>query len=358
MKLTHSESMNYEKRIELLGRLGDWLLDALEASDPSLEAVIEQAFFENKWFTADNQKAALRAIAVEFLDREKLQNWSSKRPGLARNGFSEKSVGIVMAGNLPLVGFHDWLSVFVAGHRALVKLSEKDRLLLPFLLQKMGELGGFEALAETVFVDRLTGFDAVIATGSNNARRYFEQYFSKKPNVLRGSRHSVAVLDGSETFADLLALGSDIFSFFGLGCRNVSMILVPRGYDFDQFMEATHEFRELANHDKWRNNFDYNTTLFLLNKIKFLQNGCLLLREDPTIEARIACCHADFYADEADLAEKLARLGDQIQCVVSKKPLAGRPFLPFGKAQSPRLEDWADGSDVLAFLSKNLAAQV
>ncbi len=346
--------MDYEKRIELLGRLGDWILAALEEKDESLEAIMRRSFFENKWFTEDNQKQALRAIAVEFLDRKKLLDWSEKRAGIVQKGFSEKSVGIVMAGNLPLVGFQDWLAVFVAGHRSLVKLSEKDRLLLPFLISKMRDLGGFEAASETVFVERLSDFDAVVATGSNNTRRYFEQYFSKKPNVIRGNRNSVAVLDGSENFADYLALGHDIFSYFGLGCRNVSKIFAPRGHDFDLFMEATHEFRELANHDKWRNNFDYNTTLFLLNKINFLQNGCLLLREDPSIQARIACVHFEFFENEADLSEKLAAHRDEIQCLVSKKKVAGFAHFPFGKAQQPALDDWPDGVDVLDFLSKNL----
>lgn len=338
--------MLLNERIAVLALLGDYLKND---HDEALEAVIEQSFQENKWFTPANQKAALSAIATQMLDKKKLTEWANYY-SIADNDYPTKTVGIVMAGNLPLVGFFDWLCVFVSGQKAAVKLSEKDKRLLPFLVKKLGEWH-FETWIYTQFVERLTDFQAVIATGSNNTGRYFEQYFASVPHLIRGNRNSVAVLDGSETRADLDALGLDIFSFFGLGCRNVSKILVPVGYDFNPFMEATHEFNDLANHDKWRNNFDYNTTLFLLNRMPYLNNGCLVIREDPSMQSRISCVHYEFYENSEKLIETLEKSRTEIQCVVSKNELPGFKKIGFGETQKPGLSDYPDEVDVMAFLN-------
>ncbi|MEQ1745748.1 MAG: acyl-CoA reductase [Saprospiraceae bacterium] len=342
--------MTRNERLDLLAELGEYLL---AEPDADLQAVIAKSYWENRWFTEDNVRSALQAIARTFLDREKLYDWTA-RYDLPDTLHPEKTVALVLAGNIPLVGFHDWLCVFVAGQRAKIKLSEKDKLLLPFLVKKMGDRA-FESWEYTEFVsegDRLTGFDAVIATGSNNTARYFEQYFGKYPHIIRRNRNAVAVLTGYESAADLHALGRDIFTYFGLGCRNVSKIYVPHGYQFDTLLEALHEYREVIHHDKYKNNFDYNFTLYILNNQPHRNNGCLLLREDAALQARIASVHYEYYDDLQDIDRLLAPKKDEIQCVVSRVRLRDFEALPFGKSQEPELGDYADGVDVLAFLKE------
>jgi hypothetical protein len=341
--------LTQHERLDLLAELGDYLF---AEPDAELQQVIQQAYSENRWFTESNIRMALQAIARAFLDREKLTNWAARYP-LSDKPHPEKTVALVMAGNIPLVGFHDWLCVFVAGQKAKVKLSEKDKHLLPFLAKKLGEWA-FESWEYTEFVgegDKLADFDAVIATGSNNTARYFEQYFGKYPHIIRSNRNAVAVLTGYETPDDLHALGRDIFTYFGLGCRNVSKIYVPHGYHFDTLLEALHEYREIIHHDKYKNNFDYNFTLFILNQIPFQNNGCLLLKEDAALQARIASVHYEYYDDLHDIDRLLADRKDDIQCVVSNVQLRDFKALPFGKSQEPELDDYADGVDVLLFLS-------
>ena len=326
--------------------------------DAELETAVRQSYLENKWFTEENVHKALQAIAGSFLDREKLETWL-KAYSVSPIAHPDKTVGLIMAGNIPLVGFHDWLCVFAAGHRAKVKCSDKDKRLLPLLIKKMGEWE-HESWAYTEFLvenDRLKGFDAVIATGSNNTARYFEQYFGKYPNIIRRNRNSIAVLDGRESVADLYALGNDLFSYFGLGCRNVSKLYVPRGYNFDPMLEALHEYRELIHHDKYKNNFDYSLTLFIMNNIPYLNNGCLLLREEPSLQARIASVHYEFYEDTAALAALLREKSDEIQCVTGHVKLPGVSILPFGKSQEPELTDYADGVDVMEFLTQLSTAE-
>jgi hypothetical protein len=242
--------------------------------------------------------------------------------------------------------------VFACGERAKVKLSEKDRLLLPFLVRQMGQWA-HESWAYTEFCaegEPLRGFDAVIATGSNNTARYFEQYFAKYPHIIRRNRNAVAVLDGSESAADLHALGRDVFAYFGLGCRNVSKMYVPHGYNFEPLLEAFHDYRELANHDKYKNNFDYTLTLYILNQIPYHNNGCVILREDPTLTSRIAALHYEYYGDAPELESELARRREEIQCVVGRMQLNGQKLIPFGKSQEPGLVDYPDGVDVVEFL--------
>jgi hypothetical protein len=338
-----------QERIELLAELGHYLRSG---GDEKLDFAIAQAYQENNWFTEENTRNALNAIATTFLDREKLAAWAAQYP-IKDQDFPEKTIGLVMAGNIPLVGFHDWLCVFVVGHRAKVKLSDKDKRLLPFLIHKMGEWQQ-ESRAYTEFLgegDRLQGFDAVVATGSNNTARYFEQYFGKYPNIIRCNRNAVAVLTGFETQEEMQALGRDIFSYFGLGCRNVSKLYVPHGYHFDALLEALHEYREMIHHHKYKNNFDYNFTLYILNQMPHLNNGCLLLREDASLQARIASVHYEYYDDLYELDALLAAKKEEIQCVVGKVKLSDFKVLPFGKSQEPGLADYPDGVDVMVFLT-------
>lgn len=334
----------------MLGQLGDYLR---EAPDAALEQAINRAYVENRWFTTENTSRALSAIAQTLLDRQKLQAWAATY-SIDPHPHPRKTVGLVMAGNIPLVGFHDWLCAFVSGCRAQVKLSDKDKVLLPFLVGRVGEWA-YEAWEYTEFLPengRLHGFDAVVATGSNNTARYFEQYFGKSPHIIRRNRNSVAVLTGTESAAELYALGDDIFSYFGLGCRNVSKLYVPHGYQFDTLLETLHEYRDIIHHDKYKNNFDYNLTLFILNNMPYHNNGCLLLREEPSLQSRIASVHYEYYGDLDELDELLARRRDEIQCVVGKVQVRGFSPLPFGQTQAPELSDYADGVDVMTFLTR------
>jgi hypothetical protein len=343
-----------EQRIALLSQLGEYLL---EAPDADLERAIRQSYLENPWFTEANTRQALKAIATRLLQRAELEAWAARYP-IPATDYPAKTIALIMAGNIPLVGFHDWLCVFISGQRAQVKLSDKDKRLLPALVQKMGEWQ-FESLAYTEFLlenDRLHEFDAVIATGSNNTARYFEQYFGKYPHIIRRNRNSIAVLDGAETPAELFALGEDIFSYFGLGCRNVSKIYVPRGYAFEPLLEILHEWKELALHNKYKNNFDYNFTLYILNNTPHLNNGCLLLLENETLSSRIASLHYEYYDDAADLRHKIAQHQADIQCLVGRVSLPDLPALPFGHTQKPGLTDYPDGVDVMAFLNPGLPA--
>ncbi len=335
--------MNLKERIEVLAQLGQHL----QKEDDNLQAIIHRTEFNNSWFTKENQQLAIGAIASAFLEKEKLEAWADRyKPGHDTPG---KKVGLVMAGNIPLVGFHDVVCTFVAGHKSIIKLSDKDKYLLPYLLDMMKKIN---SSTEEYFdiVDQLKGFDAVIATGSNNTSRYFEAYFKQYPHVIRKNRNSVAVLDGQESNGELLALGKDVFRFFGLGCRNVSKLYLPEGYDFNRLMERLHEFREIIRHDKYKNNFDYNFALVTMNRTPFLNNGCIVLTEDPAIASRIAVLNYEYYSDKTALSNELELRSEEIQCVVTGGRIFAKATVPFGKTQEPQLNDYADGVDVMEFL--------
>ena len=337
--------MTLSERLELLVKLGNHL----RAGDEFLEALMKRSSFHNPWFTVENQQLAVKAIAENMLKPEKLDAWleAYDMPEVRK----PKKVGLVMAGNIPLVGFHDWLCVFVAGHHALVKLSEKDKFLFPYLLKLLTR---WDARAEdcTSLVEKLEGFDAVIATGSNNSSRYFEQYFGRHPHIIRKNRNGVAVLTGEESAEDLEALGRDIFQYFGMGCRNVAKVYVPEGYDFEPLLEALHAYREILLHNKYKNNFDYNIAIKVLNKEEYRNNGCVILSEDDSLQSRVSVLNYAFYGDRSDLEKMLARREGDILCGVAREGTLERPTLPFGQAQQPELWDYADGVDTLAFLLK------
>ncbi len=335
--------MTLEDRITALEKLGHHML----GKDEYLEAVIKRTAFHNGWFTEAHQQQALNAIAKDFLGREKLERWLSDYT-LAEG--APKTVGLVLAGNIPLVGFHDWLCVFAAGHRAQVKLSEKDPYLFPYLMKVLEKIDGRSA-SLTQIVDRLGSFDAVIATGSNNSARYFEAYFGAYPHIIRKNRNGVGVLTGAESREELMALGKDIFQYYGLGCRNVSKLYVPEGYDFEPLLEALHEYREVVLNTKFKNNFDYNYALYVLNKVPFKSNGCILMTKDTALQSRIACLHYEPYAAIQSVASALHAQREAIQCIVARPGSLDRPAFDFGQAQQPQLWDYADGEDTLAFLA-------
>jgi len=256
-------------------------------------------------------------------------------------------VGLILAGNIPCVGFHDWLCVIIAGHQPLVKLSEKDKFLLPLINSYLKGIG-FDT--KTVFVERLNEMEAVIATGSNNTARYFESYFGKYPNIIRKNRNAIAILDGNESKEDLINLGEDIFAFFGLGCRSTSKIFVPKGYDFEPLLASFKTYEESIWHNKYKNNFDYNYTLLLMNKVKHVSGGLVLLIEDESLASRIATLHYEYYDDVEKMQTSISNQKENIQCISSKIPLTILETIPFGQAQQPRLSDYADGVNTISFL--------
>ncbi|MCB0577724.1 MAG: acyl-CoA reductase [Phaeodactylibacter sp.] len=335
--------MTLKERINILVELGSHL----RGQDEYLDALMHRTSHHNPWFTIGNQQQAIASIAGNMLLREKLEAWLQRYD--VPEAAPPRTVGIVMAGNIPLVGFHDLLCVFVAGHRALIKMSDKDPYLLPYLLKL---LAGFDERAESWFgiTAQLRGFDAVIATGSNNSARYFEAYFGKYPHIIRRNRNGIAVLTGEESAEELRELGKDVFQYFGLGCRNVSKIYVPWGYDFDPLLEALHEHRAIVLHNKYKNNFDYNYALHMLNKEEFKANGCIILREDASLQSRIASLHFEYYGSPEGLEQELESRKGQIQCIVARDGLLKQPAYPFGTAQEPQLWDYADGVDTMEFL--------
>lgn len=336
--------LTLQERISLLSKLGEYILQF----DEAVQGVIELSYLKNKWFTHENTKKALGSIATQYLDASKLSEWVDGYK--LTDGERQKSIGLVLAGNIPAVGFHDILSCFVAGHRSVIKLSEKDNVIIPFFVDKMKS---YDARVEEYFsfVDRLKDYDAVIATGSNNTSMYFEQYFGKYPNIIRKNRNGIAVLSGDETKEELKALGADIFDYFGLGCRSVSKLYVPEDYNFDPFLEVTHEFNQIINHSKYKNNFDYNYAILILNKEKFLSNGCLLLREDKQIASRISNLNYEYYTDVSELETQLLLDHQNLQCVCTSIDFEELKTIPLGTSQIPSISSYADDVDTMKFLT-------
>lgn len=333
--------MTSKQRINALAQLGD----ILKNPDADLNTLINSSQQYNAWFTPENTAKAIAAIA-QMLNQKDLESWISET-NPEKKPFN---IGLVLAGNIPLVGFHDILSVLGSGNRALIKLSSQDNKLSPYILKKLAEIQPeFESLIS--YVDRLTDYQAVIATGSNNTSRYFEYYFSKVPHIIRKNRNSVAVLSGNETVEDLKALGNDIFDYFGLGCRNVSKIYVPKGYKFDYFFESIEEFKYVNDHHKYNNNYDYNKSIFLVNMDQHLDNGFLLLKEDKRLASPLAVVYFEEYNNIRELDEELKRIEDQIQCIITKTALNSRTY-GFGMSQQPGLWDYADGIDTMKFLNE------
>lgn len=327
---------------ETLSTLGGELLNP----SGQLLQIIQQERQYNAWFTPESVLQAVQAIG-KMLNRNDLEKWLPEDSGTF---FTGKKVGLVLAGNIPAVGFHDVLCVLVSGHFALIKASANDARLITFILKRLVALE--PAFANRYeFTERLTNFDAVMATGSNNTSRYFEYYFGKVPNIIRKNRNSLALISGFESEEDLQKFGHDIFDYFGLGCRNVSKILVPEGYYFGVLFRAIEPFQPIINHHKYNNNYDYNKSIYLVNRAKHLDNGFLLLKQDEKLASPLAVLFFDFYKDFNHAIEKINLKKEAIQCVVSGMELnVDVPVIGFGKSQQPRLWDYADGVDTMAFL--------
>jgi len=332
-----------KERIDLLSRLGEYLL----TDDPLLNEIIESAYYHNPWFTLDNTSKALNSLATYFLKEEVLLEWVQAYQLPAE--IIPKRIGIIMAGNIPMVGFHDLLCVFISGHYAKIKFSDKDKILIPFLIDRLSHM---DSRASSYFetVDRLKDFDGVIATGSNNSARYFDYYFSKYPHIIRKHRNGIAVLDGSESKEDFRKLSDDVFDYFGLGCRNVSKLYVPKDYNFTPFLEVLHEKKEIVHHSKYKNNFDYNIALFLLNQENYLNNGCIILRPLEHKSSRIASLNFEYYDDIDTLRKMLESERDEIQCIATNQEWVALPVVKYGMTQQPQIDDYADDVDTIDFL--------
>ena len=337
--------MTLQERIGAIVRVAEALVDL---DSTKLSAVFIRAENENRWFTQENIKKSLSAIRDAFCDLENLNEWV-KGYNIA-DTVTPKNVGLILAGNIPLVGFHDVLSCFISGHYTLIRLSDKDKILLPFLVEELIKIDE-RTKPYFTFVDRLTGYDAVIATGSNNSAVHFEYYFRNYKHIIRRNRNAIAVLSGNESKEDIMALGSDIFDYFGLGCRNVSKLYVPTDYNFDFMLGILHdEFKELVLHNKYKNNYDYNYAIFLLDQFEFLASGSLILRESSAIASRISSVYYEYYENIAALTSIINKRASEIQCVISNMEIADVRTFAFGEAQRPSLSDYADGVDTLEFL--------
>ena len=340
--------MNLEERIKSFALLGETLRNSLYGtsvtSADQLNLLIDNQHNHNQWFTPENVRRAVTAIAEE-LTEENLIRWTSAYPGLNEQ-IKPLRVGVIMAGNIPLAGFHDFLSVLISGNNLIAKTSSKDYELIVYISNILCSINT-EFRKRIEFTEgTLTNFDVVIATGSDNSSRYFEYYFGKYPNIIRKNRNSIAIIEGNETDDELTNLGTDIFSYFGLGCRNVSKVYFPKGYDFTSMIRHWDTFSGVINHTKYANNYDFNKAVYLVNKEVFYDTGHLLLKEDSKISSPVSVLHYEYYESENAVKQQTELLKEKIQCVV------GIHYIPFGKAQSPHLWDYADGIDTIEFLLK------
>ncbi len=328
--------MNLAERIGVLKLLKDYLSD-----DPApLKAIRQKAFEKNKWFTEEFINLSINNIITHFLDKEKLQAWISHYH--IDDNIEPKKVGIVMAGNIPLVGFHDFLCTFITGHHQYIKLSEKDEVLLTHFIEKMCEWNT-KVAGVVKIASLLTDCDAYIATGSNNSARYFNYYFGKYPSIIRNNKTSVAVLSGRESDEELELLADDVHLYFGLGCRNVTKIYVPENYDFVPLLNAFRKYNYFADHTKYKNNYDYNLALLIMNNKLYMTNESIILVNNESVFSPLSVLHYQFYESENIVFNHLDQQQD-IQCIV------GRNRIPFGNAQQPGLFDYADGTDTMQFL--------
>lgn len=334
--------MKLNERMEAASRLGKSLLNP---GEKFLEAC-EKARQANVWFTQSNIKLVVKNIATDYLEWQALHNWVRN---YSIDETNSKKIGIVAAGNIPLVVFHDVLASFISGHQSKIKLSQKDEILLPALIDE------FIAIDSRVapyfeFVERIKEIDAVIATGSDNSSRYFHYYFDKYPNIIRKSRIGLAIITGDESDDELMALGMDVFLYFGLGCRNVSSLRVPKGYSFSRLLKLWEAFREVRDNHAYNNNFDYNYALYIMNNIPHLSNDVILFVESENLVSRLATINYQYYDDPVGLIENVKFNLDQLQVVVCHKPLKELKTVAPGMAQCPGLMDYADGLDTMKFL--------
>lgn len=344
--------MDLDQRIESFSKLGNILRESLTGDtgtiSKKLGTVISRQQSLNAWFTPENVSLAVKSIADE-LTHENLEKWMRSYPALQEET-TPSNIGLIFAGNIPMAGFHDLLSVLISGNRVIAKTSSKDSELIPFITELLCTIEPeFSGMIEFTS-GTLSGFDAIIATGSNNSSRYFEYYFGKYPHIIRKNRNSIAILEGNENDSELTLLGKDVFTYFGLGCRNVSKIYVPEDYNVGSLTEYWNDYSEIINHSKYANNYEYNKAIYLVNRQKFYDNGYLLMREDERLSSPVAVLYFEHYKSQEVVIHQTEKMSENIQCII------GRKNIPFGQSQMPHLWDYADGIDTIDFLlKKNLA---
>lgn len=351
--------MNLDNRINAFLKLGEFLSqfssEKIQKKDnilhndlffESLKSQIKLAKEHNGWFTSGNIAFTFNELS-KALTKNNISNWIDT---YNFNIKTPKNVAVIMAGNIPLVGFHDFLSVLISGHNVIVKQSSNDKQLLP-LISKYLELIEPEFKGKITFTEgKLEGFDAVIATGSDNTSRYFEYYFKDMPSIIRKNRNSVAILTNEESEEQLKMLSEDIFRYYGLGCRNVSKLFVPKGYNFDKFFKAIYAWNPIMDEVKYANNYDYNKAVYLMSEFAILENGFLMIKEDKNYSSPIATLFYEYYESKEHLKQSLKLDKNKIQCIVSKDVTENE--IEFGQTQKPKLWDYADNIDTIDFLLK------
>jgi len=327
--------MTLQQRIEILAKLGDYM----QNNSHEWAVVKEQANRANPWFVPEFIEMASTNISSSYLQKDKLEKWVDKY-NIPSINEQPVTAGIVMAGNIPMVGFHDMLCVFITGHKQLIKLSSKDNLLIKHLVSVMVKCET-EVQKYIAFAENLKGCDAYIATGSNNSSRYFEYYFSKYPHIIRKNRTSVAIIDGTETAEELEKLSDDIQTFFGLGCRNVTKIYVPDNYNFENLLKALNKYEHYEDFHKYKHNYDYQLALLMMGNKFYMTNGTILLTENASLFTPVSQVNYEYYKSEKDL--ETLQNNDNVQCVIGHKAIS------FGLAQNPQLTNYADGIDTIKF---------
>ncbi|MFA6924657.1 MAG: acyl-CoA reductase [Bacteroidales bacterium] len=353
--------MIYEKKITTFIKLGNFLSYFVNDKNnkankekyllefySKFEELIKTSFHYNGWFTEENVRTAISSIA-QNLSKEKLEKWLKKYPENTLNKNEAKRIAVILAGNIPMVGFHDLLCVLATGNVFIGKLSSQDNKLLPFISEILFKLEP-EFINKIHFTEnKLENFDKIIATGSDNTSRYFEYYFGKYPHIIRKHRNSIAVLSGNETTDELEKLADDIFLYFGLGCRNVSKIFIPENFDFEKFFETMKKYIYLSKHNKYQNNYDYYKAIYLINKNDFKDNGFMMLTENSSFSSPISVVYYEKYDDIKNVSKKIETNKNKIQCIVSNFTEIGNK-VDFGKTQFPELWYYADDIDTIEFL--------
>ena len=343
-----------DQRIEAFHKLGELFYDISSKKENSkykkwitvFNKKINEAYQYNKWFTTENCLLSFKNWSKE-LTTLKLSKWLNN---YELKNCSKKTIVIIMAGNIPLVGFHDFICAKILNYKCLIKMSSDDKILLPIVIDFLDFiLPGFKKNIE--FTNKpLKKFDGVIATGSNSSFKYFEYYFKKYPKILRKTRHSIAVLDGNESKENLIDLGNDIFNYFGMGCRSVSKIFVPKNYSFDLLFESLFQFKEIIKHNRYANNYDYNKAVYLMSEEKFTENGFLILKKDKKLGSPISCLFYEIYNSTKEIKKYVDKNSESLQCIVSNSNFSNS--IPFGSSQKPKIEDYADNIDTVNFLLK------
>lgn len=344
--------MNLNSRIDAFVKLGERMLsESKQGCGSKFEQVVKDASIHNPWFTSDNVFFAIESISFNWLQRDKLNSFVAKYPNNFFNPKESKKVVVIMAGNIPFAGFHDLLCVLLMGHRFLGKVSSKDGHLIASIIELLCEIDPeFSSLIELSEVT-LHGFDAVIATGSDNSSRYFDYYFKNYPAIIRKHRNSLGVITGNETDEELTALSDDIFLYFGLGCRSISKLMVPKGYDFSPVLKAFKSWQNLDTHNKYMNNYEFQRTMNQMNLIDHIDTDFFLLKQNESISSTVGVLHYQEYEKIDDVLVYINKHADELQCIVGDPSLIPNA-IPFGSSQNPKLDEFSDSIDTIKFLGE------